>query len=229
MNNRYTQLACASLLVTSGCIVTTVDDGDSTTDGDGSTTGGDAGDASGDGDGTSTGDGDGTSTGDGDGTSTGDGDGTTTGDGDGTTCTALTVNEAMFIADTFNGSFYVEAPTVENVGGAATDLFDIEFWNGSVTTGTFDVTSAGNTNYSSCGECVLIYADNYAGPVFFATAGTITVDEVVSDTETRGSASNLTLVEVTLDPNTSASTPVPGGACYTIDSVALRRRRRHLG
>ena len=107
-------------------------------------------------------------------------------------------------------------------GGALPDIISFEFY--SQATGTFNLAIGNDSNYATCTQCVLIFQD-LNGPQlipqknFFQTGGMLTIEMntipgVAADVGL--SWSNLTLAEVTIDPETFHSTLVPGGDCYTV-------------
>lgn len=101
-------------------------------------------------------------------------------------------------------------------GGPQPDLFPIELYSDG-SAGTFDLGAGIDSNYSTCSHCVLIYRDiqgDVPGKVFYQSAGTLTLNQPAGAATLDFSVSGLHLVEVTLDPNTFASTPVPDGECY---------------
>jgi len=109
-------------------------------------------------------------------------------------------------------------------GDSRPDLISFEFYTISspaLVAGTFDLASALNSNYATCDQCVLVYRDFVTGnasQTFFQTAGTLTVDAATipgSDPITM-TWQNVHLIEVTLDPVSFESTPVPNGDCYDI-------------
>jgi hypothetical protein len=109
-------------------------------------------------------------------------------------------------------------------GGTLPDTIYFEFWPISPppATGTFDLGSGNNSNYSTCEQCILVYEDMFAGipqKTFFQTGGTMTIDpNTIPGTaaDVGLSWSNVTLAEVTINPDTFVSTLVPGGGCYAI-------------
>lgn len=116
-------------------------------------------------------------------------------------------------------------------GGLDPDIISFEFY--SQDTGTFNLAIGDDSNYGSCRQCVLIFQD-LNGPQlipqknFFQTGGMLTIDintvpGIAADVGL--SWSNLTLAEVTIDPDTFTSTLVPNGDCYTVvdsDDVVFR-------
>ena len=110
-------------------------------------------------------------------------------------------------------------------GESLPDTFYFEFYSpdgiNPPATGTFNLGSGSNTNYSICEQCILVYQDFFAGSaqkIFFQIGGSITIDaNTIPGTANVGlSWSNVTLAEVTINPDTNMSTLVQDGACYTI-------------
>ncbi len=105
-------------------------------------------------------------------------------------------------------------------GDATPDILSIEYY--AADTGTFDLGAGDNTNYQTCTQCVVLYADydETTGPaaVFFQTGGAMLVDAA---TPPGGEDFGVTLTgvgleEVSIDTTTFLSTPVAGGACYEL-------------
>lgn len=91
--------------------------------------------------------------------------------------------------------------------------------------GTFDLSQDGDGNYATCSRCLSVIQDpNTADQKqFFQVAGTMVVGPA---SEATGgylhiTLDDVTLVEVTIDPNTLTSTPVPGGDCVHFASTAI--------
>ncbi|TNF24283.1 MAG: hypothetical protein EP329_25155 [Deltaproteobacteria bacterium] len=106
------------------------------------------------------------------------------------------------------------------VGDATADILSLEFYD--TATGTFDLGTGDNTDYATCSQCVVLYADyddtNGAAATYFQTAGSITVDAATTpgDADFNVALTDVSFTEVTIDSTTYASTPVEGGACYTM-------------
>jgi hypothetical protein len=111
-------------------------------------------------------------------------------------------------------------------GSSLPDIISFEFYslNNPLASGTFDLASGINSNYETCDQCLLVYSDidvlgsGVPQKTFFQTGGTLVVDAMTppgSDPITM-SWQNVTLAEVTIDPNTFHSTLVPNGECFTI-------------
>jgi hypothetical protein len=76
-------------------------------------------------------------------------------------------------------------------------------------------------NYATCGVCPWIAGDldpatNQIAQHFYATGGSVTLDAI--DPRMVGRFA-VDLVEVTIDPNTFESTPVPGGCTTSLDGM----------
>jgi hypothetical protein len=105
-------------------------------------------------------------------------------------------------------------------GGLLPDIISFEFY--SQATGTFNLAIGNDSNFGTCTQCVLIYQDlDLNGPQknFFQTGGMLKIDmnTIPGLADDVGlSWSNLTLAEVTIDPETFTSTLVPDGDCYTV-------------
>lgn len=112
-------------------------------------------------------------------------------------------------------------------GGPAADRIELQFFGGAYnTTGSYSLSSAPNDNFATCEVCVLVIQDEGGGAdpekFLFQSAGSLTV---AAATPPGPSASlqvgfaALQVVEVSIDANTSVSTPVPDGACYRPNGV----------
>ena len=88
--------------------------------------------------------------------------------------------------------------------------------------GTFDLSAAPDNDYATCAHCVLLLEGGdepaTASRAFFQRSGLLTAEVVPqgASTQSKGSLSNVVLQEVTIDPNTSAVTFKPSGACYAL-------------
>lgn len=87
------------------------------------------------------------------------------------------------------------------------------------TTLTNHVLAGPDLNYATCGLCLRVVQTQGANAkVYFATGGTVTLTNVVG--RVKGSASNLTFEEVTIEDDYT-STPVPGGCKTAITSISF--------
>ena len=107
------------------------------------------------------------------------------------------------------------------LGGLLPDTISFEFY--SQATGTFNLAIGNDSNYATCTQCVLVFQDlaapQDAQKTFFQTGGTLTIDMNTIPGVAAGvglSWSNLTLAQVTIDPDTFTSTLVPDGDCYNV-------------
>jgi len=80
-----------------------------------------------------------------------------------------------------------------------------------------------NSNYSTCHTCVLIVdSTGTSERIFYATFGEIDIDSIGPvGTLFAGTLSNANLIEVTIDPVTFESIPVPNGETRCIDSFSF--------
>lgn len=124
-----------------------------------------------------------------------------------------------------NNDILASMPTLGDP--ALLDEFDIQFYGTPYVPelGTFDLASAGaNDNFATCAHCVYLYRDvdmNVEDKFFFQSEGTLAVTDIDATVPniSQGTLTNVKLVEVTVDQN-FISTPVPGGECYFIPSLA---------
>ena len=90
---------------------------------------------------------------------------------------------------------------------------------GPVRPGVFALTGQ---NYAACGLCVLVSQNINGGnpeKTFLAQSGTVNLTALgAAGSQLTGSFSDLVLIEVTINPVTFVSTPVPNGDSWCIDS-----------
>ena len=89
-------------------------------------------------------------------------------------------------------------------------------------TGSFNLSMSGDDNSATCSRCVQLTQDPATpGKSFFAKSGTLDIDPASEQLSGRLNATltDVTLVEVTIDPVTNISTPVTGGACVHLASA----------
>jgi hypothetical protein len=119
------------------------------------------------------------------------------------------------------------------LGGAVGDLLEVQFWNGGsfngVATGVFPLASGRDANNSTCARCILVHRDDGAAAglekTFFQTSGTLTVASASQqmDGYPTFSYADVTLREITIDPNDGHSTVVAGGLCVHVATAAFSR------
>jgi hypothetical protein len=86
--------------------------------------------------------------------------------------------------------------------------------------------SGAETSYDTCGACLLAQTDldtaamTFTGDPYFATAGTLQLTSV-SPTSIAGTLTNITFTHATIDPDTSATTPLGDGCSSTLASLAF--------
>lgn len=160
----------------------------------------------------------------------------TGGSGGKSNCTEITLQEVVGMSvdppdPTFRGTSF-DVAIQQQLVGSAEDFLGLQFYSGTnfdgQATGTFELGTGIDSNYSSCGRCVLVERDapnlGSAGNArFFATSGTLDIDAGSEHMDGRASLSlsDVTLVQVTIDPDSYVSTPVSGGGCYHITSYSM--------
>lgn len=152
------------------------------------------------------------------------GTGTTSSSTGGQNC--VTLDPGTLLQFGMDGEILYSTPTLADA--AKPDDFNIYFYGMPYTpaTGTYDLASTGvNDNYATCAECVYLFQDvdmnDVEDKAFFQSEGTLTITatDPTLPNVSEGSLTNVKLVEVTIDEN-FFSTPVPGGDCYVIPSLA---------
>jgi hypothetical protein len=109
----------------------------------------------------------------------------------------------------------IDTDITPNIGGAGMDFGTIQLFSNPPVTGTWNLGSGIEANYATCEHCIVLYEDT--GKVFFQQLGSMTITSLgANENMCAGSFSNVTVIEVTINPMTFTSTPVPGGACYTL-------------
>ncbi len=155
------------------------------------------------------------------------GDGGTDGSGSGTCTTTVTGAQALD-QNPGDGTFISwVAPVTTDLGGGGASTISFQFFqvDGDTLTGAIDLTAGDQDNNGTCAACVLVFDNDATGTAvktFFQSGGTMTLTaDPLATSHLSGSIANLSLVEVTLDSQTGASTLVPGGVCLSVGSVTL--------
>lgn len=135
----------------------------------------------------------------------------------GQACSPLNVpsTAVLYHADPANNYWSYELANGELSGGPGLDDLQLYFYSGA--TGTFDLSSGANSNFGTCLQCVILYEDfqnGLATKTYFQDMGTLDIGPAPGTNPLPLTFAGLRLIEVTLNPNTGVSTPVPGGACY---------------
>ncbi|MDF1562798.1 MAG: hypothetical protein P1V51_07130 [Deltaproteobacteria bacterium] len=120
-------------------------------------------------------------------------------------------------------NYYLGTPNPA-LGGADPDETHLFFF--SDLTGAFNLAAPPNDNYATCEQCLMVLEDvgpNGAVRQYFPSEGYM---EIVGNESPRlGNATinlySVRLVEVSIDPITWVSTPVPGGACVQFTDLVL--------
>ena len=88
--------------------------------------------------------------------------------------------------------------------------------------GAYDLSDGDNVSWASCAQCLRIDLDN-GSRVYFQESGTLEVDPGSNPTKGKLESDlvDVRLVEVEIDPETSATTRVEGGDCYEIEDIEI--------
>jgi hypothetical protein len=88
---------------------------------------------------------------------------------------------------------------------------------------TKDLSGSDDSQFATCGSCVLLYAgigsDGVAQETFLATGGTLTVTSTT--TNFAGTLANLVLTQIDIDDQTEMSSPDPQGCASSIASLSF--------
>jgi hypothetical protein len=112
-----------------------------------------------------------------------------------------------------------------NIGGELLDLFTFLF-DGSegARTGTFELGQGDDANFATCWRCLLVSTDrNDARVRLLAASGTLEISEgsMIMSGVIQATLTNATFVEISIDPQTGHSTPVPNGFCAHVESMTF--------
>ncbi|MEZ4461520.1 MAG: hypothetical protein R3E66_17730 [bacterium] len=108
-------------------------------------------------------------------------------------------------------------PTLAGNGNELSMLF--ERYNDAAYEGTFELGQGADANFGTCAHCAVVLT---ADPerAFFATAGTMVLNNDPFSRRLDIELVGLRLAEVTVNPETRESTLVPGGACVEVADFA---------
>jgi len=149
-------------------------------------------------------------------------------DAPGANCTQVTVGTGQEIDPESSDDFILwSGPLTADLGTGGDAIINFEFYAGGTLTGAIDLGAGMNNNYETCAACIRVLALNAAGDAvekrFFQSGGTMTLTEdPFANQRLAGNLTDVTLIEVTIDPMTFKSTPVPNGACISLGSPALQ-------
>lgn len=113
-----------------------------------------------------------------------------------------------------------------NTQGAEADFLSLEFFpsgSAALNPGARELSKTPNDNYRTCEYCVRADEDDKTGNrhIYLAASGTVELTSVDSATgASSGKLRNVRLVEVTIDPVSHESKPVPGGNCLMLSSAS---------
>ena len=155
------------------------------------------------------------------GTSTGGG-----GSGGGATgdCLEVSTDDFAYLGRSMWGlPYYYGGDTNPSLGGALTDSLYFYAYEDELT-GTFDLGAGVEASFDTCTACLLVVEDQPEegdpARIYFQQSGTLDLG-TTTPYYIAGSLTDVTLVEVTLDPDSGASTPVPGGQCLHITNLTF--------
>lgn len=141
-----------------------------------------------------------------------------------TDCTSITIEPFELIAGITGSDGWYGGMTSPALGGDADDYGDFILVGDPELTGLIDLGAGVQANYSTCTACVTVDEDvddsGESARTYFQAAGTVDLGQTML-LPIAGSFSNVTLVEVTIDPDTWVSTPVADGACLLIESQSF--------
>jgi len=163
-----------------------------------------------------------------------DTDGDADGDGD-TNCTfpgSFESDYGGYSLDSQNGGHVL----YQGASGIATnyviDMLNVELWEtygATIAPGQISLTGK-ETSYATCGTCVVFYegvhlsGGNITSSVhaFMPQSGTLNLTSATASAGTKFAGTlNASLVEVTIDPTTSETTPVSGGCTIPINGFTF--------
>lgn len=136
-------------------------------------------------------------------------------DGAGVVCRSLVVPTSVPLIRSDTNFWEYRLAQGQLGGGGATDSALLQFY--SADTGSFDLATGANGNLATCNQCVVLFQDvvgGIANKLFFQDRGVLNLTTAPGASLLPVALGNLRLVEVTIDPNTFHSTPVPGGDCF---------------
>jgi hypothetical protein len=137
-------------------------------------------------------------------------------------CSEITVDDLKLVYSA--GPFAYQGHPARTLGGADEDVAQLEIYDETVT-GSVDLSAGDDANYATCMTCLLALEDiatdgSGAAKIYFQASGTLDYG-ATTPPFIAGSATDVTLVEVTIDPDSFESTPVAGGACLHLATMAF--------
>ncbi|MBW2523927.1 MAG: hypothetical protein JRI23_07125 [Deltaproteobacteria bacterium] len=150
--------------------------------------------------------------------------GSGTGGGGTVECTEITSNDFAYLGTGLLGlPFYYGGGTDPAIGEALDDLLYFQIYDPELT-GAIDLSSGDQANFGTCNACLLVIEDapeeGDPARIYFQQSGTVDLGST-TPYYIAGSMSDVTLVEVTINPDTGESTPVSGGQCLTISTLSF--------
>lgn len=137
------------------------------------------------------------------------------------TCTQISVDSLQR-----SSTLAVSGRYSPNTQGTEVDFLSLEVFPtgaAALTPGIRDLSKTPNDNYETCEYCVRADEDDKTANrrIYLATSGTVELTSVDSASgASSGKLRNVRLVEVTIDPVSHVSKPVPGGQCLMLSSAS---------
>ncbi|MBA3541628.1 MAG: pre-peptidase C-terminal domain-containing protein [Deltaproteobacteria bacterium] len=151
-------------------------------------------------------------------------------DAPGRTCVTATVGPQEIGEGANDGFISFSGPVTTPLGDGGDSTFALEFYGGLEPTlaAPIDLSAGNQSNYATCAVCLRVFSTDATGMLarqFFQDSGTVTLtEEPFTNKKMIGSATDVTLVEVTVDPEATppyTSTEVVGGVCITLGNLTL--------
>ncbi len=147
----------------------------------------------------------------------------------GRSCTQTMLGGGQVISDNSDAMAVLwSGPLATDLGTGGDAIINFEFYSGieSSLTAPLNLATGNQGNYETCAACIRVVALNAAGDAvvktFFQDGGTMTLTEdPFTNQKMLGTATDVSLVEVTIDENTFKSTLVPGGVCLSLGTITL--------
>ena len=157
------------------------------------------------------------------------GGGSGSGSGSGNNCTpvAIAAQERDTASSAMSAVWRGAVSTDLGGGAGSTSNMSFEFYSGIEPSlvGSFDLTAGNQNNYMTCATCVRVVTVDGMGTIvkqYFQDGGTLTLSaDPITSKHMKGTISNLSLIEVTVDSMTFTSTPVTGGVCLSLGTMTL--------
>ena len=129
---------------------------------------------------------------------------------------------ATWVVASDDVSVEIETELTDKVDGSSYRLRVLyERYSPEDDVGTFDLANGFDANFGTCRHCFYAVGETAGDPLYFTAQGTLDQRSDPYDQRFDFSVTNLRLIEVTTDPLTRESTPVPGGGCIDVADFAV--------